>query len=162
MLKILGALAAIWLLVLAGGVVYYQNCESCQAYVSEMGSTLVAIAESANSPAALEVKALGCDEAMVLPVEKIMGLLEPMLDEAESREMTSSEFSEITMVMCKQQSLTVPSGPDCSEVAMAYGRGAGDAVEPRILVTVQGSASRIRRCAGVYAPDGTRLGDMDF
>lgn len=161
-IKIIIGFAGFWVVVVAGGVVYYQNCEECQEAVANVGETMAAVGEASNSPAAKRVQALGCDQALVLPMARLSTFITPLIGEDDMEKFRQTGLADATMVMCKQQASGIPDGPECADVARAYGLGFEGELQSPILVVVQGSSSQQRRCTGLYAPDGTFLGEPDF
>ena len=92
---------------------------------------------------------------------KLSGFLTPIIGEEGLRELDESGVGKSTMVMCKQRSASVPDGPECADVARAYGLGLENESQSPIMVVVQGSSAKLRYCSGLYGPDGSFLGELD-
>ncbi len=158
--KVMGALMALMLALVAVAVVAYRNCEDCPKYASMIFEGFGDIQAGMVAPGTDNVRALGCDQAFAIGMDKFSALIEAVEEDGEA--ITKNEtFLNATMVMCKQVSVFTPDGPDCHEVVDAYISGAHPGEDEVLGVIVQGNGSQARHCAAFYSGSGEFLRLLD-
>jgi hypothetical protein len=107
--------------------------------------------EAQSAPGAAEVRALGCDQGMVLDMDKMQKLFSYLDASA-----PSGEFS--VMVMC-QVGYGEDKPPSCDQVSRAY-RSAAGAPARGYLTTVQKQGGHAA-CSVLYDASGKKVRDVD-
>lgn len=143
--------------IIVGGIVFYKNCEPCQKAVAGITEGGAAIVQGMSAPGTAEMHALGCDQAMVVKMEVFQNMFAPLAGE---EKIFDDDMLSMNMLLCKKESFTAPTGPECGEVIRAWARGAGEQTRNEALVVVQGRSGNNRYCQGIYALDGTLVQDM--
>lgn len=151
---------ALWVILGLSGGLALLSCVGFLAFINtEIGGKSWEILqkggklmwEASNAPGAEEVRALGCETAMVLPISELRMVAGPEADGVDMREDSDDDGR---VVLCQVGPLTDP--PECGEVARTYA-SALPAPPPEILVLVMLSMSNTRYCEGVYDRSGNPL-----
>ncbi len=142
--------------IIVGGVIFYKNCEKCQEVVAGLSEGTTAIVKGMNAPGTAEIRALGCDQAMAIDMQAFEKMFAPLAGE---EMIFDANMRDMKMLMCKQESFSVPEGPECADVIRAWAAVAAEGHEAA-LVVVQGRSSRSNYCQGIYAVDGTLISDL--
>lgn len=115
--------------------------------LSASGRFLRAAVEGQYTPAANALREAGCQQAFVIPASEARALVEVLGEEA-------AELGDGPFVQCQR---LLPAGDDACASMARVAAEASDPVPARLIVTVEGAGA----CSGVYAPDGTRIGDLE-
>jgi hypothetical protein len=151
-LAIVGGLVLLGVGVAAFAVYRLSQTKEGKMIFGAIGEMTKIIAEAQTAPGAEEVRKLGCDQGMVLDMDKMTRLFS-MLDASAP---PSGQFS--VMVMCQVGFTGTP--PSCDDVARTYHAAAGP--PPRgFVATVQRSGGHAAVCSTLYTPAGGRVRDMD-
>jgi hypothetical protein len=119
-----------------------------QKVVSAVTSGAALVAESSNAPGTKELRALGCDNAMVIDAAKMQAIAQTFGD---AGRVTADARLEIACQVSRGS-----SGPTCDQVAGAYVAAVGgQAVAP--FEVVVGANGGKPECTVRYAEDGKRL-----
>ncbi len=147
-LAIVGGLVLLVVGVVAFGVYRFAGSKEGKAVFGVLGDMTKAMGEAQSAPGAAEVRALGCDQAMVMDMEK-MGSLFEYLDAGTP----NGAFS--TVVICQVGVLAKP--PRCDDVAKTY-VAAVKAPARGFAVNVNHSGSGA--CSTLYDVHGTKVRDL--
>jgi hypothetical protein len=90
-----------------------------------------------------ELKQLGCDQAIVMDMQRLLGDASPLRD-GEPR----------YVVTCDVAS---GPGPSCERAATVYFTAAGGASDGNVIIRVLSSGSATPVCSRLYAPSGAAL-----
>jgi hypothetical protein len=151
----LGVVGGLFLLVLAVvglGVWKLASTPQGKAMFGAIGEATKAAAEAQNAPGAAQVRALGCDQAMVLDMARVSKIFE-QLDASAPQ---SSEFS--VLVVCQVGSAG-GSAPSCDEVARVYRSAAGATARP-FAANVKRPGRGGEICSSVYDAEGRKVRDL--
>jgi hypothetical protein len=151
-LAVVGGLALLAAGVVAFGAYRFATSEEGKVILSAVGEGARLLAEAQSAPGAAEVRGLGCDQAMVVDMDKI-GTLVEQFDAGKAPPGTFSK-----MVTC-QIGYFESKTPSCDDVARTYVAAAGP--PPRgfaVSVSRQGGEAL---CTTIHQPDGTKLADID-
>ena len=140
------------LVVLVGaGLWRFAGTKEGKVIFGAIGEATRIVAEAQSAPGAAEVRALGCEQAMVLDTERMAKLFE-QLDASAGH---SDDFG--VMVMCQVGALGTP--PTCDQVAHAYHAAVGTPPRPYAAnVRHQGRAGEI--CSTLYDTSGKKVRDL--
>jgi hypothetical protein len=145
---IAGAGALFALMCIAGLVVEVRACTSGDKPTAAAGpadNATVAI-EGQRAPGTAELRALGCDPAIVVDMARLLGGA-AHIEPGEPR----------TMITC-DVAATVEAPPGCDRVAATYFRAVGGTVADAVAVRVLRMGSPTPACSRLYAPTGADLG----
>ena len=151
-LAVVGGLAVLLVVVVGAGIWRFAGTKEGKAMFSAIGEATKAAAEAQSAPGAAEVRALGCDQAMVVDVARMSKLFEQLDASAPRKE----EYS--VMVMC-QVGLLGHGAPTCDEVAGAYRTAVGTLPGPFVAhVKHQGRSGEV--CSTLYDAGGKKVRDL--
>lgn len=144
---------------IAGIFALQSCCGECGDVAKVMGGTVQLIQEMSSAPGTDELKAAGCDTAMVISPE-MMAKFAKTLNDLDSSKNKQQNIPELpyTVVTCQVQ--RKKAGVDCEAVAKIYGKAATPAPD-KFGVTVNVSGQNEPMCAGEFSPEGEKLGEMD-
>jgi hypothetical protein len=167
-LIILYAMAAAGLLVLVGGALFLLvagvgmvslgSSERGQEIVKGIVETTELALEATTAPGTDELRAAGCDQAMVTTVGGMMGAISTFVPEQDRDTIDIESHGDEVYVMC-QISLFGTADLDCPGVARIYGAAV---TEPpgRFVVMIDDQRDKERRCLGYYDAEGVYVGDV--
>jgi len=160
--------AAGGLVILVGGIILvitgikaalFFGSEDGQRMVEGIKETVEIAKEAQDAPGTEELRAAGCDTASVMNLGDMMGAVSNFVGEEDKKELEEIAESQMTMVIC-QVSFGSADPIECDELARIYGSAVPDA--PDEFMVQSQKAGRVKdHCVGVYAPDGTFIGDVD-
>jgi hypothetical protein len=153
-LAIVGGAGVLVVALVAFAIYRFASSKEGKAVLGAIGDMAQLAQEAQNAPGAKEVRALGCDQAMAMDVDRMQQILDERLDAAPSK---PSSFS--MMVVC-QVGVFAKSPPSCDDVARAY---LSAAPKP-----ARGFAANVQRngggnhplCSVLYDPDGVKVKDL--
>jgi hypothetical protein len=151
-LAIVGGLVLLVVAVGAFGIYKFSQSKEGKMIFGVAGETIKIMTEAQAAPGAAEVRALGCDQGMVLDLEKMQKLFSYL----DASAPPSGEFS--VMVMC-QVGYGNDKPPSCDQVSRAY-RSAVGAPARGYIATVQKQGGHAA-CSVLYDPSGKKVRDMD-
>jgi hypothetical protein len=148
----LGIFAGILVLgAIAAGIgiyVFSQSDEGKHAF-GIMKEGIKAAQEGANAPGTPELRELGCQQAIVLDMNKLMKHFDA--GQAKSDE-------PLLMVTCQATATGTP--PTCDDVARTYVKAMGGHAESPIAVVVQVPFKPGKQCRRYYSEDGTFIREI--
>jgi hypothetical protein len=106
------------------------------------------------APGTDELRAAGCDEAMVMDMRDFMKAVSELDKNAEK---SPSELDWQTMVICQVRLGSTKLS--CENIARVYGKAVPGA-PAKFAVGIQVSLPQQDICRGLYGPDGTKLGEL--
>ena len=136
--------------LVAGIFIYrYVSSEEGQKVVSAVTSSAALLSEATSAPGTNELRAIGCDTAMVVDVNRMQAI-------ADAFDGGKDAFTggARTIVSCQPRWGT-PS-PECDAVAAAYVAAVQRAPGP-FVVTVGGKPGDNPHCQAVYSATGVKL-----
>jgi hypothetical protein len=116
--------------------------------VSAVSSGAAILSEAANAPGTKELRALGCDTALVFDAQRMQELAASFGD---AGKVTSDER---IIVTCKTSGSS--TGPTCDAVASTYVAAVGGRASSSFAVTVDVRGDSRRSCTNRYSAEGTR------
>lgn len=136
---------------------------TCAALVSPpgrefIGSTrrfLASVERATVAPGTAEIRAIGCDQALALPLREAAGFISSFSEEFATDETLSNAAGDTMWVQCRVE-LPAFEIPGCESVARAYGSAV--AVDAPFIVVSGKPGTTI--CSGYYDADGVRLGAL--
>jgi hypothetical protein len=149
-LAIVGGLAVLVMAVVGFGVWRFASSKEGKAIIGAVGEMATIVAEAQSAPGAAEVRELGCDQAMVLDLDRMVKIFK-MLDAGAPHESYS------VMVIC-QVGVLHGDPPSCDRVASTY-RAAVNATRP-FAASVTRSGSHGEVCSILYDAKGNRVRDL--
>lgn len=153
-LGIVGALAL--LSVIAVAIIIYsiaQN-EEVRKIASAVGEGMDIMKEAQNGPGTDELRTLGCDQAMVLDMQRLAKLADDFRDGGAP--MPPDMPGKFVMCIVEEAA----GAPSCDAAAKTF-LAAAPRPSKRFAVTVEAQRSKNTQCSEVYAPDGKKLGAFD-
>jgi len=149
-LLVAAGVAGVALIAAAVAVYVIAKSPEGQKAIGALSEGVQATKESLTAPGTKELKALGCDTAMVVDVQRVTELIRKYAD-AGANDPDDGRL----LVLCK---MTGPSNaPTCADVAAAYLRAVGTPAG-RLAVQVQRRNGKETVCSRLYDVDGEDLG----
>jgi hypothetical protein len=153
-LTIAGGVGILLVAVIGFAIYRFATSREGKAVLGAIGDMAQLAQEAQNAPGAKEVRALGCEQAMAMDMDKMQRILDERLDAGSSK---PAPFS--MMVVC-QVGVLAGDPPRCDAVARAYLSAA-----PR---PARGFAANVQRsgggnhplCSVLYDPDGVKVKDL--
>jgi hypothetical protein len=149
---IVGGILLVGVIVVAVGIYMVATSPAGMKAMSAVGDGIEVTKEAMNAPGTPELRALGCQQAMVMDLEKIQGIVQKYSDDAAPAKPATSKYR--LQVSCQAGAGTAPS---CADVADTYRKAVGKPAG-KFVAIVQRSRNR-RDCSKLYDVDGTDLGD---
>jgi hypothetical protein len=137
--------AAIWI---------FLRSERGQQFVTVARDAIVMAQEATTAPGTQELRAAGCTQALVIPIERLREVATPL-----NIDIPEHTGGARMMVLC-QSAGAAEVLPGCHDVARIYGDAVADA-PPRLAVLVQRPGRNGVVCQGIHAPDGTLLESLE-
>jgi hypothetical protein len=140
-LAVVGGLFVLVLALAGIGIWRLASTREGKAMFGAIGAATKAAAEAQRAPGAAQVRALGCDQAMVLDMSRM------------------SPGSELSVLVVCQVGTLGGSTPSCDEVARVYREATGASALPfAAKVERPGRGGEI--CSSVYGADGRKVRDL--
>lgn len=152
-LAILGGLVALTALVVGIVVWRFAGTKEGKAVFGAIGEAARIATEAQSAPGAAEVRALGCEQAMVFDAERMAKVVEQLAD-AGARDM---EFS--VVVVCKVGVID-RSPPSCDDVARTYRGALGAVAQPFAANVTRGGGRGGEICSALYDATGKKMRDL--
>jgi hypothetical protein len=153
-LAVVGGLALLSAVALGIGVYAFAQSKEGKAVFGTIGDFTELASEAQNAPGTKEVRALGCDQAMAMDLEKMQRIVADRFDGGASTTSTAS-----VMVIC-QVGIFDRNTPSCDAVARAYLSGAPQPSRGFTVNVQRGTSGRQPLCSTLYDPDGTKVKDL--
>jgi hypothetical protein len=134
------------------GTCMFMRSETGQKVIRTVGEGISVMREASTAPGTKELRAAGCEIAMVMAFNRIAEVLKEIAPEVAEQATIEQMPGNGTLIMCQLGSNPIES-LDCARVARTYGSAVQDAA-PRFGVILQESGAREPRCQGIYARDG--------
>jgi hypothetical protein len=154
LLVIAGGFALLVLLLALLALGYFASTPEGQKVVTVARETFGAMQEFQNAPGAKEVRALGCDQAMIIPMDRVMEIAAPFVDGGTAELPPGSPRLTITCV-----APWTASPPKCQAIADTYVRAVGGRAQGVFLVTTQRPGSQKPACTSMHSESGKLLRD---
>lgn len=151
-IAIVGGLFALATLSVGALAYRYANSKDGKKVVSTVASGVVATYQGMHAPGTDALRALGCDQAMVMPMNETVAIGSLFTDAGPS----AASLADYVNILCSVRSRD--PNPTCDQVAATY-TSAADRPKAKFMVVVTSSAlsGNNTLCAEWYSPDGTRL-----
>jgi hypothetical protein len=153
-LIITGALAVILVAVAAVAVYAISQHPDVQRVARVVGGAMHVMGEAAAAPGTGELRAMGCDRAMVFDTSRLAELARELEDD----ELQRGADPEVRLVVC--QRVSVDAVPECDAVAQRYVQAVPTQPGP-FTVMVQSVQEQQTRCMSRYAADGQLMLRLD-
>jgi hypothetical protein len=136
----------------AGGVVIYRWAHDPRREV-----VIALVAEAQRRPGARSVKDLGCDMAMIQDDADYQAIAE-----SQGRKLGDPIPSGF-LVSCLRRADNTKPEPTCALIATVYGKAVREPPKKFFVqVLVQGGEAPVKKCEGVYSPQGELLEPASF
>jgi hypothetical protein len=149
-LAIVGGIFAVLALIIGVAVYQFAKSEKGSAIIDMVGQTKDMVEEGMNAPGAAQVRALGCDQAVVMDMGKIIKLATKLFD-AGSENPLEKESS--LSVICTIQMMG-GTPPECDLIATTYVQAIGGTSAQPFNVMVQKQGNNKPICSGKYDVQG--------
>ncbi len=150
-LAIVGGLAVLTVAGIGVGVWHFAGTTEGKRIFGAIGEGAKLIAEGQSAPGAAEVRDLGCDQGLVLDVDRFAKLLE-------HSDAPASHLSFSTLVIC-QVGAFHGDPPTCDQVASTYRAAVGTVARP-FGATVTRGGGRGEICSALYDVNGNKVRDL--
>jgi hypothetical protein len=150
------AIAIVAGVVLFGGlivaVVVYRFVSSPDGkkIVSAVSSGAALLSEATSAPGTSELRALGCESALVIDAAKAQAIADSFTD-AGTADLSSAQPLQVICVRGRGPSAPAPA---CDTIAATYVKAVGRAAAP--FAVSMGARGKEAECEASYAADGTR------
>lgn len=148
-LYVLLALMGLLFLTCGAGVYFFTQTDQGKKIMEAVGDTQAAVEAAMKAPGTDELRALGCDTAMVMQLSDFAKMLEAITPE----DTLPQEPADTLMVIC-QLGLLGGDPPTCQAVAETYAAAAAPTIPFLVNVSKQGGTSI---CDAPFTADGTPL-----
>lgn len=145
-------LVALMAVTFGVGTCIFMRSDRGQKVIRTVREGISVIREASTAPGTKELRAAGCEVAMVMAFSRITEVLKEIAPEVAEQATLEQMPGNGTLIMCQLKPSAVDP-PDCARVARTYGGAVQDAA-PRFGVILQESGAREPRCQGIYARDG--------
>jgi hypothetical protein len=151
---VVGGILLVGALIVGIAIYMVATSEGGKKAISLVGDGIEVTKEAMNAPGTPELRAAGCQQAMVMDLEKFAAIAAKYDDAAAAKKPVTTKYR-------LQVSCTPKMGKtiSCEDVATTY-RAAVGTPSGKFLAMVQRSGSR-RECSKLYDVDGTDLGDLN-
>jgi len=153
-LIITGALMVIFFAVAAVALYAISRHPEVQRAARVVGGAMRVMSEAAAAPGTGELRAVGCDRAMVFDTSRLAELAR----ELEDTEAEHGADPEVRLVVCQRAS--ADAVPECDAVARRYVQAVPTQPGP-FTVMVQSVQEQQTRCMSRYAADGQLMQRLD-
>ena len=157
-----GIILLLIVLAFVGGAVAFfkmSRSEEGRRVMSGMADMGKMVIESATAPGTTELRAAGCESAMITSTKKMMGTITKFVPPEKRDGASLDQIQDVLIVMCNKN-LFSSDALDCAKVASVYGKAVPSA-PAQFIVTVKKQGNRGDQCAGYYRADGSRVGEID-
>jgi hypothetical protein len=138
--------AAIVLVVVVGAVVAVRSCgDEPPPPVRATYSNTQFAAEGARAKGTAELRSLGCEQALVVDMARLLGDA-ALVRDGEPRFMVTCDVGPTAAM------------PSCEQVQAAYYRAIGGVAEANVGIRVSRSGTAAPSCSRLFAPNGADLG----
>ena len=152
-------LVAFLTLAFGVGTCMFMRSDTGQKVIQAAKDGFTLINEAANAPGASELREGGCEQAMVMPVDRMIELVGQVMPNASESIRRARLPGDGTVIVCQTRPDQNPM-PSCTDIVRVYVEAVPDAPE-RFGVVVQDRGAREARCQGTYGRDGTFIEPFD-
>jgi hypothetical protein len=152
-LAVIGGLVLVVVAVISFGVYRFASSKEGKAVFGVLGDMTKVMAEAQSAPGAAEVRALGCDQAMVMDFEKMGSLFELLDASAPSNDLS-------VMIVCQVGVMHAGTVPKCDDIAHTYVRAVKTPPRAFAVTVNHGSGTTAQACSAQYDPRGTKVRDL--
>jgi hypothetical protein len=153
-LAIVGSLGLLSVIGVAIAIYSIAQNEDVRKIASAVGEGMEIMKEAQTAPGTDELRKLGCDQAMVLDMQRLAKLAEGFHDGGTA--MPPDMPGKLVMCIVRETS----SAPTCAATSKAY-LAAVPTPTKRFAVTVEAQQNKKTQCSEVYDPTGKSLGQFD-
>jgi len=154
-LAIVGGVGFVIVAVAAFGIYRFANSSQGKMVFGTIGDVAELAAEAQHAPGTKEVRALGCDTAMAMDMDRMTSIMHERLDASST---VPSEFS--MLVVCQLGMFSSKSPPTCDDVASTYVSAAGPPARGLAVNVQRGSGRANTLCSTLYDSAGTKVKDL--
>lgn len=150
-LGIVGGVLFLGVVVVVVAVVAFVRSDVGQTTIKVVGASKHLLDKGTNAPGAANVRAMGCDQALVWT----MADFQELMDAFDASAGAGAPPDDV-MVMCQVQAMH--PAPKCDDVAATYVGAIGGSAAGKITVIVQQQGNNHPICENRYDATGTYLG----
>ena len=152
-------LVAFLALAFGVGTCMFMRSDTGQKVIQAAKDGFTLINEAANAPGTSELRESGCEQAMVMPVDRMIELVGQVMPNARESIRRARLPGDGTVIVCQTRPDQNPM-PSCTDIVRVYVEAVPEAPE-RFGVVVQDRGAREARCQGTYGRDGTFIEPFD-
>jgi hypothetical protein len=154
-LAIVGGVGFVVVALAAFGIYRFANSKEGKMVVGTFGDMVELAAEAQHAPGTPEVRALGCDTAMAMDMDRMTSIMHERLDASAT---VPSTFS--MLVVCQIGMFSSKTPPTCDDVARTYVGAAGSPARGFAVNVQRGSGRANVICSTLYDSAGTKVKDL--
>ncbi|MCP4003962.1 MAG: hypothetical protein GY725_07180 [bacterium] len=155
---LLSVFAALLMTCATAGYMFV-NSERGQELVKGAQELVELVTQAQNAPGAEELRALGCDQAMIMDVGRMMQIL-GTLGGVDPPDLGEDVSDDTLMVLCSMNSSSA-GAPTCEQIASTYA-AASNATQPFVIFAGENEPeSSEQACQGLYSPYGELLSELE-
>lgn len=147
---IVGGVLLVGALGVGIGIYAFVQSDIGQTTIKVVGATKRLMDKGATAPGAAQVRARGCDQAMVLDAHDFDELMDALSDGG-----TDAGMPDGTMVICTVRVGMSP--PSCDDLAATYVAAVGGEASSEFVVSVQQQGNNTPICRESYDAGGSRV-----
>jgi hypothetical protein len=151
-LAVVGGLFVLVLALAGLGIWRLASTKEGKAMFGAIGEATKAAAEAQSAPGTAQVRALGCDQAMVLDMSRVSKIFEQL-------DASASQTSDVSVLVVCQVGAVSSGAPSCDEVARVYRDAIGASARP-FAANVKRPGRGGEICSSVYGADGRKIRDL--
>jgi hypothetical protein len=154
-LAIVGGVGFVVVALAAFGIYRFANSKEGKMVVGTFGDMVELAAEAQHAPGTPEVRAMGCDTAMAMDMDRMTSIMHERLDASAT---VPSTFS--MLVVCQIGMFSSKTPPTCDDVARTYVGAAGSPARGFAVNVQRGSGRANVICSTLYDSAGTKVKDL--
>jgi hypothetical protein len=153
-LAIVGGVGLLVVAVAAFGIYKFASSKEGQMVFGTIGDMAELVTEAQHAKGTKEMAAMGCDQPMVMDMDKMQRIMRDRLDASAG---PSPHFS--MLVVC-QVGVFAQKTPTCDDVAHTYVTAAGPPARGFAVNVQRGGGRGNALCSTLYDPEGTKVKDL--
>jgi hypothetical protein len=153
-LAIVGGVGLVLLVAAGIGLYAFAHSKTGETVFGTIGDMAGLVTEAQHAKGTKEMAAMGCDQPMVMDMDKMQRIMHDRFDASAA---TSPHFS--TLVIC-QVGVFAQKPPTCDDVAHTYVVAAGPPARGFAVNVQRGGGRGNALCSTLYDPDGTKVKDL--
>jgi len=158
---VLLGLGALVLVASAVGLYLFSQSEVGKSAIEAVKQSVDFASTASSGPEADALRAAGCGDAFIATQRQLLEVSEPLLEsqgiDLEQAREGLGEAGDLLFVSCVL-ALFADEAPTCEAVATAFVAAAAEPPESFVVMVV--SASQEPQCSGLYAADGSYIGEL--